>query len=171
MKGFVKPILIVVGFFWVIGVVGAGFYLVQKRQTVESQADASFCPQQGYLPLNVGEVCPAGTEETTISPLASGSDPNATPIRCCKSLITADSRTTTDTQTQSGGSDSVTSSTSDSGTTSENISTTTSDGDSTQTQTSTSGDTAQIQTTDNSCPVLPQLKVNVTCLNCIDSAQ
>jgi len=156
MKGFVKPVLIVVVFLWVIGMVGAGYYLVQKRQTTESRADASFCPQQGFLPLNTGEVCPAGTEETTISPVASGGDTNQTPIRCCKSLITAESSASTGSQTQT-------------------------DGDSTQTQTSSTGDTAQTQTdgdtaqtqitTDNSCPALPQLKVNVTCLNCIDRAE
>ncbi len=167
MKVFIKPILAIIGFVWVIGVIFLGLYYVQKRQTTDTEADSSFCVQQGYIPLNVGEVCPAGTAETTINIAASGSTTTQGPngavtdtapneIKCCKQTIVRPTEApSSTTPAESGSSGSASSSSSSS--TAEAIT------DSTGTS-STNEDNA-------SCPTLPQLSVNVTCSNCIDRAQ
>lgn len=168
MKVLIKPILAIIGFVWVIAVIFLGLYYVQKRQTTDTEADSSFCVQQGYIPLNVGEVCPAGTEETTIniasnngttsqSPDGAVTDTTPNEIRCCKQNIVSPTESPSNlTPVESGSSESALSSSS-SGSTTEPI--------------AVSPDTPSSNQDTAACPALPQLSVNVTCSNCLDRAQ
>lgn len=157
MKVFIKPILAIIGFVWVIAIIFLGLYYVQKRQTTDTEADSSFCVQQGYIPLNVGEVCPAGTEETTINIAASGStaaqgpdgtvtDTAPNEIHCCKQNIVRPTEAPANlTPSESGTSGSASS--------------------------SSSTETSSTNQDNAACSALPQLSVSVTCSNCIDRAQ
>src|SRR3989344_8103850 len=156
MKCFRKPILIVVGFFWVIGVIVAGFYIVQKRQTTETQADTSFCTQQGYISLGVGEVCPPGSEGITVDipATATNNDVQQAQVQCCK--VTIDSQAPQGAPSEQPGSTQQASEVAES------------NQPTNQPSDLTSSAGGALDNSGNSCPTIPNLSVSVTCLNCIN---
>lgn len=68
-KGLIRTVAVFVVSALILIAIGTGYYLVQRTQTTQSSADSNLCPQKGFLPTDEGGGCPTGSEvvNTTIT--------------------------------------------------------------------------------------------------------